>query len=99
MDRIRAEFGTLDQLAADQGRHAVAVADYRDQLRQAVAVALQNFEGGLGEAEHQACMRKAEELIDEHINQTTRLQGTTHQVNDIFQAGGQTARRILSSGA
>jgi len=99
MNQIRAEFSTLDQLAADQGRHADAVADYREQLRQAVSIALQNFDGGLGEAEHQACMRKAEQLIDEHIEQTVRLQGTTHQVNDIFQAGGQAARRILASGA
>lgn len=99
MHQIRAEFGTLDQLAADQSRHAGAVGDFRDQLRQAVSVALANFDGGIGEAEHQACMQKAEQLIDEHINQTSRLQGTTHQVNDTFQAGGQAARRILSAGA
>lgn len=99
MDQIRAEFGTIDQLAADQGRHAGAVTDFRDQLRQAVSVALHNFDGGLGEAEHRACMLKAEQLIDEHISHTSRLQGTTHQVNDVFQTGGQTARRILSSGA
>ncbi len=99
MGQIRAEFSTLDQLAADQGRHASAISDYRDQLRQAVSVALRNFDGGLGEAEHQACMLKAEQLIDEHIEQTMRLQGTTHQVTDIFYEGGQTARRILSSGA
>ena len=32
MSQVRAEFGTLDQLAVDQGTHAGTIEGYRDAL-------------------------------------------------------------------
>jgi uncharacterized protein YukE len=99
MDRIRAQFSTIDQLAADQNAHAGNVEGYREALRQQAMQALNTLDGGMGTEEHQACMRKVDELIDEHIRNTHGMQRTTTQVNDTFRQGGQTARSILGSGA
>lgn len=97
-NQIRAEFGTLDQLAADQGAHAGSVENYRQTLRQHAMQALSTLDGGMGTEEHQACMRKVDELIDEHINATRAYQTTTGNVHDRFMQGGQQAQRILGSG-
>lgn len=98
-NRIRAQFSTIDQLAADQSSHAGNIEGYRDALRQQAMMALNTLDGGMGTEEHQACMRKVDELIDEHIHATQTMQRTTNHVNDTFRQGGQTARSILGSGA
>jgi hypothetical protein len=98
-NQIRAEFATLDQLAADQGAHAGSIESYRETLRSYVRQALDNFAGGMGEEEHTACMRKADELIDAHIQATRQFQRTTGTVHETFHAGGMTAKSILGSGA
>ena len=97
-NQLRAEFGTLDQLSADQGTHAGTVESYRETLKQHVNLAISNFDGGLGSDEHNAVMKIADRLIDEHIAATQQFQGSTHQVHDTFRQGGQAARNILASG-
>jgi hypothetical protein len=97
-NQVRAEFATLDQLAADQGTHAGSVEGYRAALRQHAMTALENFAGGMGAEEHQACMRKVDQLIDEHIAATQSYQRSTGQVNETFMAGGRNARSILAAG-
>jgi len=98
-NQIRADFSTLDQLAADQGSHAGTIENYRATLRQHALNALSTLDGGMGTEEHNACMRKVDELIDEHIRATQSFQRTTGNVHDTFRQGGQTARSILGSGA
>ena len=91
-NQIRAEFGTLDQLAADQGTHAASIGNYRATLRQHAQQALGDLDGGMGTEEHQACMRKVDELIDEHITATQGFQRSTGSVNDAFLSGGTRAQ-------
>jgi hypothetical protein len=98
-NQIRAEFGTLEQLAADQGAHAGSIADYRDTLRTLAVSALDDLAGGMGTDEHQACMRKIDELIDEHITTTHGFQRSTNDVHDTFRQGGQSFRSILGQGS
>jgi uncharacterized protein YukE len=97
-NQLRAEFGTLEQLSADQGTHAGTVEGYRETLRQHVSQAVANFEGGIGSDEHNSVMKIADRLIDEHIQGTLQFQGSTNNVQDTFRQGGQTARQILASG-
>ncbi len=97
--QLRADFGTLDQLSADQGSHAGNIDGLRSTLRSHVSKALANFDGGMGTEEHQSCMRKADELIDEYINNMRQFQRTTGNVHDTFLTGGQRAQTILGSGA
>jgi hypothetical protein len=97
-NQIRADFGTLDQLAADQGTHAGSIEGYRETLRQHALQALGTLDGGMGTEEHQACMRRVDELIDEHINATRTFQTSTGTVHDDFLHAGQTARRTFASG-
>ncbi len=97
-NQLRAEFGTIDQLAADQSTHAGTIEGFRETLKQHVSVAINNFDGGLGSDEHDAVMKIADRLIDEHIQATQQFQGSTTQVGDTFRQGGQTARNILASG-
>lgn len=99
MPQLRAEFATIDQLAADQGSHAGNIEGLRATLKAHVAKALDNFAGGLGQDEHNACMAKADQLIDEYIQNMTKFQGTTNQVNDTFMQGGRAAQNTLGSGA
>ncbi|HZN70985.1 MAG TPA: hypothetical protein VFC00_04775 [Micromonosporaceae bacterium] len=99
MAQLRAEFATIDQLAADQGSHAGNIESLRATLRAHVSTALDNFAGGLGQAEHTACMAKADQLIDEYIENVRTFQSTTNRVNDTFQHGGRQAQNILGSGA
>jgi uncharacterized protein YukE len=99
MGQLRAEFATIDQLAADQGSHAGSIEDLRATLRSYVTTALDNFAGGLGQEEHNACMAKADQLIDEYIQNMRQFQGTTNRVNDTFMHGGRQAQNILGSGA
>ena len=96
--QVRAEFATLDQLASDQGTHAGNIENYRATLRQHAMAALSTLDGGMGTEEHQACMRKVDELIDEHIRATQSFQRSTGNVHDTFRHGGQTARGILGQG-
>lgn len=98
MGQIRAEFATIDQLAADQGTHAGNIEDLRATLKSHVTQALDNFAGGLGQDEHAACMAKADQLIDEYINNMRQFQGTTTQVNETFQQGGRQAQTTLAAG-
>jgi hypothetical protein len=98
-NQIRAEFGVLDQLAADQSAHAGSIEGYREALRQHVLVALNDLGGGIGTDEHQACMLKVDELINDHIAATQGLQRSTGNVTDAFLSGGNRARAIFSSGA
>ena len=98
-NQIRAEFGTLDQLAADQGAHAGSIENYRMALRTYAQQALGDLAGGMGTEEHQACMRKVDELIDDHITATQGFQRSTGSVNDTFLSGGNRARTVFSSGA
>jgi hypothetical protein len=97
-NQVRADFATLEQLAADQGAHAGTIEDYRATLRQHAMQALATLDGGMGTEEHQACMRKVDELIDEHILATQSFQRTTGSVQDTFRQGGQMARQILGQG-
>lgn len=97
-NQLRAEFGTLEQLAADQSSHAGTIEGYREALKQHVVRAVANFEGGIGSDEHAAVMRIADQLIDEHIASTQQFKGSTDQVHETFRQGGQAARTILASG-
>lgn len=96
---IRAHFGTIDQLAADQGTLAGNVEGIRAALRTHAQQALSTLDGGMGTDEHQACMTKVDQLIDEYIRSTQDMQRTTGQVNQNFMAAGQRARGVLGSGA
>ena len=98
MGQLRADFGTLDQLGADQGAHAGNIEGLRAALKSHVSQALDNFAGGLGQEEHHACMQKADQLIDEYVQNMQKFQGTTGQVNDAFQQGGRQAQSTLASG-
>jgi hypothetical protein len=98
-NQIRAEFATLDQLAADQGAHAGSIENYRATLKQHAVQALGTLDGGMGTEEHQACLRKIDELIDSHIQATQSYQQSTGSVTDSFLAGGRRAQSILGSGA
>ena len=91
MAQRRAEFATLDQLAADQGSHAGNLEDLRATLRSHVTTALDNFAGGLGEDEHTACMRKADQLIDEYIESVRTFRSTTNQVKPAPLTSGRSA--------
>lgn len=97
-NQIRAQFSTIDQLAADQNTLAGNVDAIRAQLRQHAQQALQTLDGGLGTEEHQACMTKVDQLIEEYIQSTQRMRGSTDQVGQAFLAGGNRARGILGSG-
>ncbi|MGA8117436.1 MAG: hypothetical protein WCA46_27685 [Actinocatenispora sp.] len=97
--QIRAEFGTIDQLAADQGGHAGNIESLRATLKSHVARALNTLDGGMGTEEHQACMRKADQLIDEYISNTQQFQRTTNQVGDTHLQYGTRAQNTLASGA
>lgn len=99
MAQLRAEFSTIDQLAADQGSHAGNIEGLRATLKSHVSQALDNFSGGLGQEEHHACMAKADQLIDEYIQNMQKFQGTTGQVNESFMQGGRRAQSTLASGA
>jgi uncharacterized protein YukE len=96
--QVRAHFGTIETLAADQGTLAGNVETIRAELRQHAQQALNTLDGGMGAEEHQACMEQVDRLIDEYIQSTQSMQRTTTQVGDTFQAGGQRARNILGSG-
>ncbi|BCJ37074.1 hypothetical protein Athai_45770 [Actinocatenispora thailandica] len=96
--QIRAEFGTIDQLAADQSGHAGNIEGLRATLKSHVSKALNTLDGGMGTDEHQACMRKADELIDEYINNTHQFQRTTTQVGDTHLQYATRAVNMLSSG-
>jgi transposase len=98
-NRLRADFGTLEQLSADQTSHAGNIEDYRATLKQHVLLAVNNFDGGLGSEEHAAVMKIADKLIDDHIAATRQFKSSTDQVHETFRQGGQTARTILASGA
>lgn len=97
--QIRAHFGTIDQLAADQGNLAGNVDGIRSQLRSHAQQALATLDGGMGTEEHQACMAKVDQLIDEYIRTTQDMQRGTGQVGESFRAAGVKARGILGSGA
>jgi transposase len=97
-NQVRAHFGTLEQLSADQTTHASDIEGYRATLKQHVLLAVNNFDGGLGSDEHVAVMKIADRLIDEHITATRQFKTSTDQVHETFRQGGQTARTILASG-
>jgi hypothetical protein len=98
-NQIRAEFGTLDQLAADQGSHAGTVDEYRANLLAHASAALGTLDGGMGSDEHEACMRQVETLVNEHIAATYGFQRSTDGVHEQFVSGGTRARNILGSDA
>ena len=95
---IRADFGVIGDLSSAQGGHAGNIEGLRATLKSQVSKALDNFGGGMGQEQHQACMVKADQLIDEYINNIRGFQNSTNQVNDTFQAGGNRAQSILASG-
>jgi len=96
--QIRAHFGTIETLAADQNSHAGNVDTIRATLRQHAQQALTTLDGGMGTAEHQACMAEVDRLIDEHIQHTHALRRSTDQVGQTFAAGGQRVRNLLGAG-
>jgi len=98
VNQVRAEFAGIEQLSADQGTHAGTVEGYRDALRQQASVALGTLDGGMGTEEHQACMRKVDELVDAHITATQEYRRTTGAVGDTFLAGGRQAQGYLANG-
>jgi hypothetical protein len=98
-NQIRADFGVINQLAADQNTLAGNVENIRSTLRTLASQALSNIDGGMGAAEHQACMAQVDRLIDEYINGTRDLNSSTTNVGDRFLAGGNQAARVLGSGA
>jgi uncharacterized protein YukE len=97
-NQIRAHFGVIEGLAADQNTHAGNVDSIRATLRSHAQQALTTLDGGMGAEEHQACMDKVDQLIDEYIQSTHGIRRTTDQVSETFRAGGNQARTILSSG-
>lgn len=96
--QIRAEFGTIDQLAADQGSHAGTIQELRGTLQSMVSKALNTLDGGMGTEEHQACMRKADQLIDEYINNMQQFQRSTNNVGDTHLQYATRAQNTLASG-
>jgi uncharacterized protein YukE len=96
---IRAHFGTIQQLAADQTTHAGNVDAIRAALRQHAQQALSTLDGGMGAEEHQACMDHVDRLIDEYIQSTHTMRRSTDQVEQTFLTGGTQVRTILGSGA
>jgi hypothetical protein len=98
-NQIRAHFATIDQLAADQNTLAGNVDGIRAQLRQHAQQALSTIDGGMGTEEHQACMAKVDQLIDEYIQSTRAMNSSTNTVGQTFLAGGNRARGIFASGA
>jgi hypothetical protein len=95
-NQVRAEFAGIEQLGADQGAHAGTMEGFRETLRQQAAVALNDLDGGMGSDEHQACMRKVDELIDAHIAATQDYRRTTGVVGDTFLAGGRQAQGFFA---
>jgi uncharacterized protein YukE len=98
MTQLRAEFATIDQLAGDQGTHAANIEELRATLKAHVSRAIDNFAGGMGQDEHSACMAKADQLIDEYIQNMQKFRSTTGQVNETFMQGGQRAASTLAAG-
>jgi uncharacterized protein YukE len=98
-NQVHANFRVIDQLAADQGSLAGNVEGIRSQLRKHAQEALGTLDGGMGTEEHEACMRKVDQLIDEYIRSTQDMQRTTGQVNQTMMNAGNRARSILGSGA
>jgi uncharacterized protein YukE len=96
--QIRAEFGTIDQLASDQGAHAGNIEELRGTLQSMVSKALNTLDGGMGTEEHQACMRKADQLIDEYINNVRQFQSSTNNVGDTHLQYATRAQNTLASG-
>jgi uncharacterized protein YukE len=97
--QLRAEFGTIEGLAGDQGAHAGNIEGFRAALKAQAAKALDNFAGGMGQDEHNACMAKVDQLVDEYVQNMQKFKSTTHNVHDTFMQGGQRARGILGGGA
>lgn len=97
--QVRAHFGTIDTLAADQGTHAGNVDGIRSALRTHAQQALATLDGGMGADEQKACMDQVDRLIDEYLQSTQSMQRTTGNVGEAFQAGGRRAAGILGSGA
>lgn len=97
--KIHADFGGIEQLSSDQGATAGQVEDLRSTLLGHVSRALSQLDGGMGTDEHQACMRKADELINQHINDLHTFRRSTNNVNETFQSHGQAARNILAAGS
>lgn len=98
MYQLRADFAVLDQAQADQGAHAGNIDGLKGILKAHVARALDNFGAGVGTEEHQSCMQKADQLIEEYVTGTRQFQNTTGQVNQTFQTSAQQARTILATG-
>ena len=98
-NQVHANFGTINQLAADQGALAGNVENIRATLRSHAQQALANLGGGVGTDDHDACMRQVDQLIDEYLSSTRDMQRTTTGVGDSFLAAGNRARTILRSGA
>lgn len=98
INQVRAHFGVIETLAADQNTHAGNVDTLRASLRQHAQQALGTLDGGLGTEEHQACMAEVDRLIDEYIQGTQTMRRSTDQVGQTFQAGGQQVRNILGAG-
>jgi hypothetical protein len=98
-NQIHANFGTINQLAADQGAHAGNVEGIRATLRTHAQQALTNLGGGVGAEDHEACMAQVDRLIDEYLTSTRDMQRSTDSVGQTFHAAGSRARTILGSGA
>jgi hypothetical protein len=98
-NRIHAHFGTINQLAADQGMHAGNVEAIRAAIRAHAQQALTQLGGGVGTEDHDACMAQVDRLIDEYINSTRDMQRSTDGVGETFQSAAFRARSILGSGA
>lgn len=96
--QIRADFGIIDQLGADQRSHLGNVDGTKAELISAVSGALSALDGGMGTEEHQACMRKAEAIIDEYIASMQTMNNSTNQVGDTFLGAGLRTRSILGQG-
>lgn len=97
--QIRADFSTLEQLSSDQSSTAGNVDDLRSQLQGHVSQALGQLDGGMGSEEHQACMNKANQMIEEHVQGLRTFQSSTQNVNETFQGAGRNAQNMLASGA
>lgn len=96
--QIRADFGVIDQLGADQRSHMGNVEGTKAQLMSAVSGALGALDGGMGTEEHQACMRKAEGIIDDYIGSQQTMNRSTNQVGETFLGAGMRTRGILGQG-
>lgn len=98
-NRVHAHFGTINQLAADQGTHAGNVESIRAALRNHAQQALTQLGGGVGTEDHEACMAQVDRLIDEYLTSTRDMQRSTDGVGQNFQSAAFRARNILGSGA